>query len=94
MNPEQQKLALLEWAGYKRFHGSWVDKGGDYVNSNLSSLDTIAEFEGKLSANEHKLFREKLCVVCLGKNSPISATAQQRLEAMVRTLGLYEEKGS
>jgi hypothetical protein len=66
MTTEQQKIALLEWAGWKRnqivangptcWHDpegkpkAWLDQ--DYLLPNLDSLDVLAEFEEKLKDDE------------------------------------------
>lgn len=72
MNQNQQKQAISEWVGVER----------DYPNC----LNAIHEAEKKLTPEQHKTFREKLCVLCMGSGGPISATPQQRSEALCRTL--------
>ena len=113
MTIEEQKLALLEWAGWTYIKGvSEYDgmempytiwKHGDKkYNSkdipNLFSLDVIAEFVMKLpehgEPSRDTFIRELQLVTAKNKNwmdACVNATAPQRLEALVRTLGLWKE---
>jgi len=121
MTPESQKLALLEWAGWRRVpvlcpichlqHEMFSHDSAPSVNvcepPNLSSLDVLATFEEKLEwvpddeycqASE---YYQQLVFVCGNKADPpdvyewhlITAKPAQRLEALVRTLGLWREEG-
>ncbi len=65
--------------------------------SDLSSLDVIAEFEGKLDSNNQVRYYWMLAQVVNPMElatkctfSLIHATAPQRLEALVRCLGLWK----
>lgn len=117
MTTEEQKLALLEWAGWTYIKGVseydgmempytiWKHGGKKYNSKdipNLSSLDVIAEFEGGLRDNpfHYANYFGNLFKVVAGRNGEflgyfnfnmITATAPQRLEALVRTLGLWKE---
>lgn len=115
MKIEEQKLALLEWAGWRQDrltekgayevqHKVWTSPCGIYHKllhnlPNLSSLDVIAEFEGKLStelpsiphAESVKTRYVSLLFEMCGTKGAVFATTPQRLEVLVRTLGLWKE---
>lgn len=98
---EQQKLALLEWAGWT---GITSDGIGIPPNSrgnadarhvpNLDSLDVIAEMEGKLSDVQQDEYSQWLAYRgdkrWVWDFATVTAKAQQRLEALVRALGLWK----
>jgi len=111
MIPEQQKLALLEWAGWQERGGgpegiyyTHPERDGEFLfgQINLSSLDIIAEFEGKLTPHQRRNYPQELASVCgIGEGEEwtddedwtiIHASAPQRLEALVRALGLWREE--
>jgi hypothetical protein len=127
MTTESQKLALLEWAGWKKF----TDTNHEYSGShaivtgyrrkddsfrsgyewrdmwnlpNLDSLDVLAEFEAKLAGHSGERSRYGHILFDLlgcggdsihGRSYCKLATAkpEQRLEALVRALGLWREGG-
>jgi len=131
MKPEQQRLALLEWAGWKYWHDNtetlllppdskwpsyphWKERGiveGDgrpnsplievSMLEKLNSLDCLAEFEAKLSDEQWDAYSKHLVPnwkdwVGTDKGVPawkklIHAKSAQKLEALVRTLGLWRE---
>ena len=111
MTTEEQKLALLEWAGWKRDgcdsdQERWKDGTLTFIGNlagTLSSLDVIAEFENKLKKQMLFCYIDNLCLITNGPTAEsdgsykeigamLLATAPQRLEALVRTLGLWREK--
>jgi hypothetical protein len=112
MTNEQQKIALLEWAGWRRkiivlngplcWHDpegkpkAWLDQ--DYLLPNLDSLDVLATFEEKMAEQDGLLcidyVNHLLQLPGGGRASRyglVHATAAQRLEALVRALGLWRE---
>lgn len=97
MTEQEQIIALAEWDGWHKDGalGSlqrWKRGTETYVGSFtelLTSIDAIMPIERKLDDKQHKLFREKLCVICIGDKGPISATAAQRAEAILKTLNLW-----
>ena len=72
------------------------------IASGLTDLNEMREVEMILSdqspgKDEHgdaipsdrARYRVQLCVVCMGEGGPIHATAQQKVEAFLRTLNLW-----
>lgn len=60
----------------------------------LSDLNAIHEAEKLLDDITRKLYREKLCVVCLMSGGPIHAAASQRAETLLRTINKWTEEES
>ena len=97
MNKENQRIAIAEACG-------WTDtpivdgKYGqtdvpDYVPDYLNDLNACNEMEQVLTSGEREDFKNILEVVCAGTTQwdRISATAAQRAEAFLRTIGKWED---
>lgn len=128
MTPQQQRIALAEWAGWTFIHGeSELDPDKDrigYLAGNppdsgrsapypqmykdevpdyLSDLNAVHELVSKLSDSQYDGedgFTATLAFVTQGKDAPElgwkfrpmqEATAAQRCEALLRTLGLWKD---
>lgn len=107
MSPEQQRIALCEWAGWTcDKSGIWRDPRGCYgVNgcpANTNSLDVLHEMVQKLTPEQHDdEYYFWLAFVIGGRRMDVQvweyrklmvdATAAQRREALLRTLGLWME---
>ena len=101
MSPEAQRIAIAEVCGYR--HGEskpfWmatpigqpfvacsVDKLPDYLND----LNAMHETEKKLQPLQHRTYWEQLALYTKGVGMyPGEATASQRAEAFLRTLGKW-----
>jgi hypothetical protein len=72
-------------------------KDGDIVGYDWPSLDAIHEAEARLHPWQHTLYQDRLmeAVTPMGKVldwfNMVTATHEQRLEAMVRTMGLWTD---
>lgn len=108
MTKEHQRIALAKWAGWtnivtsilsgilgKNPDGSLYEPLPNYPES----LDACHSIEVKLTDAQHALFRAFLFKTDAGAFSRenVSATSEQRCEALVKALGLWEssdtEKG-
>lgn len=104
MNKEAQRIAIAGVCGYKRptgdtcygarFHEAWMKEIPDYLNS----LESMGEAEKILESHHYTDFLSELSVVCgtdkqtWGEmESDQRATATQRAEAFLKTLGLWVE---
>lgn len=89
MNYEQMQIALCEWAGIV------IDKHTRLALPDCNSLDVLAGFEGKLDEEQRIThFRHVEAIVDRDERRVVAfavgdATAKQRLEALLRTLGLW-----
>jgi len=94
MTNDAQKLVLLEWAGWKPEPHEWFKNPKGMMTKNppnLSSLDVIAEFEQKLSPTLAAYYVGFIQEMTTDVFEQITLSAPQRLEALVRTLGLWKE---
>lgn len=102
MTPEEQRIALAEWAGWKELRDGRYKKDGvverfppDYLND----LNAVHEMEIKLGSSQCAAYRDILeqnndsysnmngsCVDW----SLVHATAAQRCEALLKTLNLWK----
>ena len=99
MTPEQQRIAIAEACGWKwhsRYKGSikvW-DNGLDYVfwdsdlPDYLNDLNAMHEAEKVLNNEQWVAYGRELNR--LGVFPMVHATASQRAEAFLRTLGIWE----
>lgn len=91
MNYEQMQIALCEWAGIV------IDKHTRLALPDCNSLDVLAEFEAKLTDDQHREFRHQLRALILTDNPTvprfqrnyISSSAERRRIALVHALGLW-----
>lgn len=104
MTPEQQRLALAKWAGFKMcpVHLAY-ECCGNRVPDFLNDLNAVHELMARLDSAQYdgeSGFTQTLAMVTQGPNAPINgwrfrpmqeATAAQRCEALLRTLGLWED---
>lgn len=89
MTPEQQRIAIAQACG-------WTDTpivGGKYgqadVPDYLEDLNAMHEAEKVLT---HEQFDDYYVRLCIKIARPYHATAAQRAEAFLRTLGLWKER--
>jgi hypothetical protein len=90
MTREQQRIAIAEACGWKtgyRDPEAWHPLP-DYLND----LNAMHEAEKAMNNNDWWKFVEHLTNICGGGTAlGISATASQRAEAFLRTIGKWEE---
>ena len=104
MNKEKQRIAIAEACGIVKqpnSHSSGVRAfTGEFVviPDYLNDLNAMHEAENILTHQESKLFEEKLFslreseVMHRGNFALVHATAAQRAEAFLRTIGKWEDK--
>jgi ABC-type amino acid transport substrate-binding protein len=99
MTPEAQRIALAEWDGYHYINGQfWVNPKVPIPSTPpdyLHDLNAVAELEGKLigvkgNYGNTLLYEYQVILGSLCK-APIIATAAQRCEALLRTIGLWKD---
>ena len=103
MNPEQQRVAIAEACGWKtdkRGFG-WLSPRGYYASEPdyLNDLNAMHDAEQVLTDDQWPIYRDEIRLVVLGPirmvsdwcKSDIHATASQRAEAFLRTIGKWEE---
>ena len=96
MTPEQQRIAIAVACG--KWHSGWPH---EYMNQAdrlrhipdyLNDLNDMHEAEKAMNNNDWWKFVEHLTNICGGGTAlGISATASQRAEAFLRTIGKWEE---
>ena len=87
MTPEQQRIAIAEACGEDN-DSIYRDLIPDYLND----LNAMHEAEKIMNNNDWWKFVEHLTNICGGGTAlGISATASQRAEAFLRTIGKWEE---
>jgi hypothetical protein len=100
MTPEAQQIAIAEACGWKPNPFQMDMRGQVFPQSPpdyLNDLNAMHEAEALLDRHEAKLFEEKLFnileseVMHTGGFALIHATAAQRAEALLRTLGKWKE---
>lgn len=89
VTPQEQHIALCEWMGGYHKPTEQEKKSGCYYQYEPSlTLDWLHECEKKLQKKADKYI--DYCVLlnetCHGYHAAISATKEQRLEALCRTL--------
>lgn len=98
MTPEQQRIALAEWAGWKKLRDGRYKKDEiverflpDYLNDLNAVHDLLKPERFTPPGNPSKTrFWLELVFVCGSTESTAFATAAQRCEALLRTLNLWE----
>ena len=71
-------------------------QGGNSYNflpDYCTDLNAMHEVENRLEAKTSMMFGGWLLAICKGKNATWHATARQRAEAFLRTLGKWEQLG-
>ena len=97
MNPEQQRVAIAEACGrVQRPDGSWFPIGKDYGSAGipdyLNDLNAMHDAEKVLVRLQWVSYSRRLQTLCDESVTwPIHATASQRAEAFLRTIGKWEE---
>ena len=96
MTPEQQRIAIAEACGrVQRPDGSWFPIGKDYGSAGipeyLNDLNAMHEAEKVLTNEQLEVYCNILHKPNHGVYWAIHATASQRAEAFLRTIGKWEE---
>jgi hypothetical protein len=101
MNLEQQQIAIAKAHGrVQRPDGSWFPIGKDYGSAGIPNypfdLNAMHEAEELFYAKSDTLegaerMRDYSKWLCLIAKYPLHATATQRAEAFLRTIGKWEE---
>jgi len=60
------------------------------MEGNLSDVSPGKDKDGNALPSDLARYRANLCLITMGKGGPIRATAAQRAEAFLRTMGLWE----
>jgi len=101
MTPEQQRIAIAKsvgWTGiyYNHVHGGWMgtrpkeDRDSYYLLDYLNDLNAIHNVEKKLKGMQWLNYVDSLLDVCGCETPTITATAAQRAESYLRTIGKWE----
>ena len=101
MKEEKQRIAIAEACGWKwwnpqyGFPFEWESpdgfKGYAYPPDYLNDLNAMHEAEKVLFGLNWGIFTDHLSHICPGGSSAYHATAAQRAEAFLITLGKWEE---
>ena len=94
MTPEQQRIAIAEACGWTTKHkGLWVERLQTYaaLPNYLNDLNAMHELEGILTNEQIEVYCSFLQKPQWGIWWGIHATAAQRAEAFIRTIGKWEE---
>ena len=97
MTPEQQRIAIAEACGrVQRADGFWFPAGKYYgsagIPNYLNDLNAMHDAEKVLVRLQWVSYLRRLQTLCDESVSwPIHATASQRAEAFLRTIGKWEE---
>jgi hypothetical protein len=100
MKPHRQRIAISKACGFK--WSEYSDELGqlvaEFIPNYLVDLNAMHEAEKVLSRGEHYnqtggfgRYKTALAEVC-DEQHPIDATAAQRAEAFLRTIGKWEEE--
>jgi hypothetical protein len=96
MKPEKQRIAIAEATGWKCSEDSH-ELGqliAQFIPDYLHDLNAMQEVERAMNNNDWWKFVEYLTNICGGGIAlGVSATAAQRAEAFLRTIGKWEEEG-
>ena len=88
MSEEQQRIAIAEACGWLKVHGHSVAGIPDYLND----LNAMHDAEKVLVRLQWVSYLRRLQALCDESVSwPIHATASQRAEAFLRTIGKWKE---
>ena len=96
MTPEQQRIAIAEACGWKpdKRGLGWLSPHGYYASEPdyLNDLNAMHEAEKLLVRLQWVSYLRRLQTLCDESVTwPIHATASQRAEAFLRTIGKWEE---
>jgi len=102
MTPEAQRIAIAEacgWrctASFKEAFACWVKPDGmdhqtEWLPDYLEDLNAMHEAEGILNEKQAHVMNDTLWDLMLGRKYLWHATAAQRAEAFLRTLGKWED---
>ena len=95
MTPEQQRIAIAQACGWwiSESLSIWQHKTKDGAPPDyLNDLNAMQQMEKAMNNNDWWKFVEHLTNICGGGIAlGISATAPQRAEAFLRTIGKWEE---
>lgn len=95
MTQEQQRINIAEACGLKPtlFRGAVVDEItlNDTIPDYLNDLNAMAQAEKTIKGGETwRLYKDGLAMICMtGFEYPVDATAAQKAEIFLRTLGLW-----
>lgn len=99
MSPEAQRAAIAKACGWKEsesIHFAWSRPDGRGWNGDLpdylNDLNAMHEAEKKLTSKERYDYQVYLCRVHSIGFDAICATAAQRAEAFLKTLGLWKNE--
>ena len=94
MSPEKQRVAIARACGWEYCDGWHHPDGGDCLPDYLNDLNAMHEAEKVLTDRQTRTYTANLWRMTHYAKifSSIHATAPQRCEAFLRTLGLWEEK--
>ena len=94
MTPEHQRIAIAEACGWTTKHkGLWVERLQTYaaLPDYLNDLNAMHDAEKVLTREQIEIYCEHLNPKNYGIWWGIHATASQRAEAFLRTIGKWEE---
>ena len=89
MNPEQQRIAIAEACGWKT--GYRDPEAWHPLPDFLHDLNAMHDAEKVLVSLQWVFYLRRLKTICNKSGWPIHATAAQRAEAFLRTIGKWEE---
>mgnify|MGYP000895397431 CR=1 FL=1 len=105
MTPEAQRIAIAEACGWTNVAprivknvkhqgdditvGIWSDNG--WIPDYLNDLNAMHEAEKVLNEKQDHIMNDTLWDMCEGRKYLWHATAAQRAEAFLRTIGKWEE---
>jgi len=101
MKPELQQEAIAKYCGCRKIHGaeiyqwSWMssdDIGANELPDYLNDLNAMHEAEKKLTSKQMVVYADNLNRTTPLGSWMIVATAAQRAEAFIRTLGIWVEE--
>jgi hypothetical protein len=105
MTPEKQRIAIAEACGWNsksdfqinanlRYHVTWVESEnrGFFIPDYLNDLNAMHEAEKLLTNVQWSIYAPKLCLITNQRPATYycHATAAQRAEAFLRTIGKWE----
>lgn len=106
MTPEQQRRAIAEWMGWKQspiahlhFWNDETQEATMVIPNYYGDLNAIATAERRLDHSQWNTYVTNLDMVCVPLDdrvithslAVICATAAQRAEALLRTIGKWKE---
>jgi hypothetical protein len=98
MTPEQQRISIAVACGWLKVHGHSVAGIPDYLNDLNAMHEAEKVLTDEIENDEFERYCKKLSELCCpikcggsGCGFTITATASQRAEAFLRTIGKWEE---